>query len=412
MPASALGQKIRRLRMQLGLSQQQLAGSDMTRAFVSMVEQGKAKPSLETLRIIAGRLNQPMSIFLETQEEQGDQALLEVLFRNANLLTQAEQFTGALDTLEQAYRLCKVSANLPGQLTSLEQMGLTLQKLGKYEEALDQFEQYVEIARAAQQLERIAQGYNYMGNTLYMIQQFMTAKRYYNRAIQVTENRKSLMEVRQKVLVNKGNCLVRLGGFEEAAIAYEEVLELYDYLGDKRLLAYGCLGLGCAYRRLNKLKKAIEVTKRSLDLFEELQDQSRLLALHNLATQECDIGEWDRAFPKLETCRDLYHALCWITKEAAVYGDLGRYWFANGENAKAIDHCQEALRLLAKQDDPLTRGEVYGQLGNYYLALGQLDRAVEHLEMSACVLRYVGDQLALQQTIATLEHARGQSGSS
>ena len=70
---TAIGTKIRALRQALGLSQQQLAGKEMTRVFISLVESGKNTPSPENLRTIAHRLGKPVDYFL--QDKADDEAL-------------------------------------------------------------------------------------------------------------------------------------------------------------------------------------------------------------------------------------------------------------------------------------------------------------------------------------------------
>ena len=51
-----LGQKLRLARQEAGLSQRQLCGEVITRNMLSQIENGTAKPSMETLRYLAGRL--------------------------------------------------------------------------------------------------------------------------------------------------------------------------------------------------------------------------------------------------------------------------------------------------------------------------------------------------------------------
>ena len=60
-----LGEKIRRARLAAGLSQRQLAGDEITRNMLSLIENGTAKPSVKTLRYLSGRLEKPLSYFLE-----------------------------------------------------------------------------------------------------------------------------------------------------------------------------------------------------------------------------------------------------------------------------------------------------------------------------------------------------------
>ena len=71
-----LGEKILQTRKALGLSQRQLCGDTITRNMLSRIEHGMARPSMDTLRILAQRLDKPISYFLE---DDGDSALLGAL---------------------------------------------------------------------------------------------------------------------------------------------------------------------------------------------------------------------------------------------------------------------------------------------------------------------------------------------
>ena len=60
-----LGEKILRSRQEAGLSQRQLCGEVITRNMLSQIEHGTARPSMDTLRYLAGKLGKPVSYFLE-----------------------------------------------------------------------------------------------------------------------------------------------------------------------------------------------------------------------------------------------------------------------------------------------------------------------------------------------------------
>ena len=62
-----LGQKIREARLEAGLSQRQLCGDTITRNMLSQIENGAARPSMDTLRSLADRLGKTVSYFLEEQ---------------------------------------------------------------------------------------------------------------------------------------------------------------------------------------------------------------------------------------------------------------------------------------------------------------------------------------------------------
>lgn len=60
-----LGQRIKAARLEAGLSQRQLCGDMITRNMLSQIENGSARPSMDTLSYLAAQLGKPVSFFLE-----------------------------------------------------------------------------------------------------------------------------------------------------------------------------------------------------------------------------------------------------------------------------------------------------------------------------------------------------------
>lgn len=60
-----IGGKLRQARLESGLSQRQLCGDVITRNMLSLIENGSARPSMDTLAYLAGQLGKPISYFLE-----------------------------------------------------------------------------------------------------------------------------------------------------------------------------------------------------------------------------------------------------------------------------------------------------------------------------------------------------------
>jgi transcriptional regulator with XRE-family HTH domain len=71
----SLGQRIRRVRGQRGMSLAKVGGSDFTRALLSQIELGKARPSLRVLRVIAARLGTEVEYLLEGRQAGLDREL-------------------------------------------------------------------------------------------------------------------------------------------------------------------------------------------------------------------------------------------------------------------------------------------------------------------------------------------------
>jgi transcriptional regulator with XRE-family HTH domain len=63
--SETLGQRIRRLRQDRGMSLAKVSGVDFSRAFLNQVELGRSQPSTRVLRVIAGRLGTEVDYLLE-----------------------------------------------------------------------------------------------------------------------------------------------------------------------------------------------------------------------------------------------------------------------------------------------------------------------------------------------------------
>lgn len=99
-----LGEKIRRARLEAGLSQRQLCGEEITRNMLSLIENGAAKPSMKTLRYLADQLGKPLSFFLDDAAPEHDRIL-----ESARALDQAEEALAAGKDIYAAELLEKVT---------------------------------------------------------------------------------------------------------------------------------------------------------------------------------------------------------------------------------------------------------------------------------------------------------------
>lgn len=92
-----LGQRIRQARLEAGLSQRQLCGDTITRNMLSLIENGSARPSMDTLCCLAARLDKPVSFFLEEQAVTSPNC---AVMETARSCWTARNATGVLRALE------------------------------------------------------------------------------------------------------------------------------------------------------------------------------------------------------------------------------------------------------------------------------------------------------------------------
>ena len=104
----SIGQRLRRLRLERGLSQRDLASPGVSYAYISRIEAGARRPSVKALRMLAPKLGVSVE-YLETGSEIRDVEARELRLADAELelrltddTTAAEQTL--LDVIEEAVR--------------------------------------------------------------------------------------------------------------------------------------------------------------------------------------------------------------------------------------------------------------------------------------------------------------------
>jgi tetratricopeptide (TPR) repeat protein len=71
--SARIGANIRKARVELGMTQSQLASPEFSVSYISAIEHGKLRPSLKALSVLARRLNVPVTTLLESAPAAGTQ---------------------------------------------------------------------------------------------------------------------------------------------------------------------------------------------------------------------------------------------------------------------------------------------------------------------------------------------------
>ena len=95
-----LGQRLKQARLEAGLSQRQLCGDVITRNMLSQIENGSARPSMDTLQYLAAQLGKSVGYFLEGVSASTNQNIL-LDARAAYAAGQFQQVLSILETHQQ-----------------------------------------------------------------------------------------------------------------------------------------------------------------------------------------------------------------------------------------------------------------------------------------------------------------------
>jgi transcriptional regulator with XRE-family HTH domain len=146
-----LGQRIRRLRSERGMSLAKVSGADFSRAFLNQVELGRSQPSTRVLRVIAGRLGTEMDFLLEGKLPNLDR---ELALERARVLLAQGSARRALTALGEAIDASDWPLRTDVRLCQAQ----VLQSLGRTDEAdeiLQEERRVITAHRDAHRLERL-----------------------------------------------------------------------------------------------------------------------------------------------------------------------------------------------------------------------------------------------------------------
>ncbi|MCY0898406.1 MAG: helix-turn-helix transcriptional regulator [Firmicutes bacterium] len=216
-----VGEKIRDARKKLGLTQEQLAGHELTKSYVSQVELGRIRPSRKALEIIAKRLDKPVGYFLDNDEEL---RTVEVLLKASEALWLSHRLDEALVGLEEARHLAERMGRdvLLAKIQSM--MGRLEMSRHRYREALDHLRSALSRLHATEEPEAVSETALALGQAAAAEGLFHEAVAYFRQSVD-TARMARLTGPLAQALTHYGDFCGQHGEWHSALILYQEAYE-------------------------------------------------------------------------------------------------------------------------------------------------------------------------------------------
>ena len=210
--------------------------------------------------------------------------------------------------------------------------------------------------------------------------------------------------------------LAPLGRYGEILAYMREAETFATELGDRRRLGLVLADLGARLRNVGDHERALEASRRAVDIATELGDASlQIEAKYRLAQVYFALGDLVRSSSIfLETVQDLADKS--IARRAPLpdfFAAWPRAWLGLalsqlGRFTEALLHAEEALRIAERVNHPHTVIESHGALGGVSLEQGDLQAALRVLEPGLALLRASG--FGAPNILSALGHAYALSG--
>ena len=396
-----LGDRVRRLRTALGLTQSDLAGDRCTKEYVSQIERGKTKPTRQTLEWLAERLGVDGD-FLETGISATERIRIEGVVARAEGAIETNRYDEAVELLhglEVAWPEVRVRALLAESWARMY--------LGEMREALalvDRARQLVESPPFGD-LDRAEVLYR-LGVCRYKLSSISTAVGLLNQAFALAEASDLPCDrLRAHLLEWRSRCYRRQRDFEAAREDIERALELAEGLGDAATVAHVFFQASLVAERQGQWVRARSYAERAKAIYEEIADrQSVGRLLNNLGGLNFLLGKPEEAKEYLKSAFAQALEVGSTADAAQAVSSLAQVHLRTGELELAEQQARHALELLDGRVDFLDEiGNVQLVLGRALLEQGRLDEADEALALAEASL----EQLSSESHRAAAWIARG-----
>jgi tetratricopeptide (TPR) repeat protein len=384
---------LRQARVAAGLSLAQVGGHDLTRQAVHLIETGKVRPSMRSLRVLAERLQVPVARLLAPADHgaQFDESGIADL----DQLCRRHEYALAVERAQEILEGCDAPELIAG---AHHFMGEALSYLGRPREALEH------LARARELLEsldddqgRIAETMELEATALHLCEdpRAIDVAREALRRYRALDGRRP--EVESKLLQRLGTILISKMDYEAARAHYEEALQVADGVRDLVRLARLYHGLALCHQSAGDARTGAELLLKALTLYEAEERLAGPGGRMDLARAENDLGmllmrrgELARADAYLMSALGRFGQGRVEQVRTHVLLSLGELRQAQGHLDESIEIVRQAIDLAERlgQTSPLAFG--HQQLGELHAALGDRAQAASSFERALSILQEAG----------------------
>lgn len=281
-----LGEKIKRRRKEIGMTQIDLADGICTQAMVSRLEKQKVRPSRDLMEKLADRMETPMSYFYGEDSMETRHSQVSQLSKMIRQHLDRREYDSVAYLVETNQELVARSIGEDRLFFEWIKGLLYSHRDGDHDKALKHLSDIEEGTKKGELRVEIIDS---IGNQYQRIKDFEKAEEYYEKGF---ESFSEWMghEKKAKLLLNYSICLFREEKYRESLEKVLQGLELLVENNTLFLLGDFFYHKGRCLEQLDQDRQASEAYKKAAFIF-EIQQNERFLTMANLALDQLEEAE-------------------------------------------------------------------------------------------------------------------------
>lgn len=403
-----IGEKIRAARLAERLTQEQLAGDDLSKSYISEVERGRRRPRRITLKVLAQRLHRPLSYFLDGAAE-SEEAEVYLGLGLAQLHCGSTEL--AVETLNKALDLALQgrSESLPAKVELA--LALTDQRRGYVRQAQRRLERCLQVFARTGDVDAAMTGQHCLGRIKLEGGDPASAVWAFQAGLQHAPGLTRDPLLRAQLYLGIGAACRSLGKGQEAREALGLALGAAHPFQDHGRVASWHLEFAAAAASDGQMERVAEHTGKAQAVCEVFAHKRTLAEIHeNLGALEAEEENWEAAERHYRWSTVMHGAAADLRGVALALSGLAEVLLRRASPEAARAACEGALGLLDEETDHRERAHVLRVLGTIHRIAGRGEEARAALMESLDLSRRLGhraDVHLARQELAVLALDRG-----
>ncbi len=380
-----LGERLKKARRALGLTQERLAKPEFSKSLISRFEHDRTRPSVSTLEWLAQRLKQPVSFLLGEAEVALSQKMLAVFDGRGAAHLANRRFEAALAAYTEMRDIADSCHILDMTQRAALGLGAALLGLHRPDAARSYFEEALDRARTSQDalgeclaLHGLAQGENLQGH-------FPQAASHYEVALAIAATLgRGEVALHGEIMLYHGGVLLRMGRLDDASEAFTQSQRIFEEAGLPERVGEGLLSQGLALYLGGDFDGALLQLEQARVLLEQYEDLRVLAwARNNLGMVLLEIGRSRDALEHFAVSLTIKQRLQDSIGECHTLTELARCYFACGEIERAREYAEQAVARSRNGGAPDEEARAQIVLGAIAMAEGNARKAQRYLVLAA-----------------------------